>query len=141
MTELAFLPATALAAMVREGRIGCLELLDHMIARVERLDSRINAVVVRDFERARERARALDNGTIWQKGPLFGVPMTVKESFDVAGLPTTWGFEDYRQNVTTADALAVQRLKRAGAVVFGKTNVPVGLLDWQSYNPIHGATS
>jgi amidase len=141
MTALAFRSATELAAMVRQNRIGCLELLDHMIARVERLDARINAVVVRDFERARERARALDNSGAQDKGPLFGVPMTVKESYDVAGLPTTWGFEEYRQNVAREDALAVQRFKRAGAVVFGKTNVPVSLMDWQSYNPIYGTTS
>jgi amidase len=67
--------------------------------------------------------------------------MTVKESFDVAGLPTTWGFTEQRDNIATEDALAVARFKRAGAVVFGKTNVPVALGDWQSYNPIYGATS
>ena len=67
--------------------------------------------------------------------------MTVKESYDVAGLPTTWGYEDRRDHVAASDALAVQRLEAAGAVVFGKTNVPVALADWQSYNPIYGATN
>ena len=122
-----FLPAWRLAELVRGGAIGCLELLDHYIARVERLDSRTNAVVVRDFDRARERARALDRQRRDGRAtPLFGVPMTVKESFNLAGLPTTWGYEQQRNSAAHEDALAVQRLTAAGAVVFGKTNVPVG---------------
>ena len=142
MMDPTFLPAWRLAELVRTGAVGCLELLDHYIARVERLDDRTNAVVVRDFDRARDRARALDRQR--QDGratPLFGVPMTVKESFNVAGLRSTWGHQEYRSSVATEDALAVQRLTAAGAVVFGKTNVPVGLADWQSYNPIYGATA
>jgi amidase len=135
-----FLPAWRLAELTTSGEIGCLELLDHYIARVERLNDRINAVVVRDLERARTRARALDSSGR-NKGPLFGVPMTVKESFDLIGLPTTWGHEDRTPHRAEADALAVQRLEQAGAVVFGKTNVPVSLADWQSYNPVYGSTS
>lgn len=140
MTEPSFLSATRLAEMVRSRRIGCVELLDHCIARVERLDGPINAVVVRDFDRARSRARELDQATD-RDAPLFGVPITVKESFDVAGLPTTRGHlvnRDHRAGVTS---LAVRRLQDAGAVVFGKTNVPVDLADWQSYNPVYGATA
>ena len=67
--------------------------------------------------------------------------MTVKESFDLAGLPTTWGHEDRKSHRAETDALAVQRLENAGAVVFGKTNVPVSLADWQSYNPVYGTTN
>ncbi len=143
MTELVFSSARSLAALVRRGRIGCLELLDHTIERVERLDPRLNAIVVRDFERARKRAKALDRKRAKDdgSGPLYGVPMTTKESYDVAGLPTTWGFEDRREHRAAASALAVQRLEAAGAIVFGKTNVPVGLGDWQSYNPIYGTTN
>lgn len=142
MTELGFLPATKLAALVRRGSVGCVELLDHFIARVERLDPQLNAVVVRDFERARKAARALDRKhNKGAMGPLHGVPMTVKESFDLAGLPTTWGYADRRDHAAEADALPVQRLMAAGAVVFGKTNVPVGLADWQSYNPVYGTTN
>ncbi len=136
-----FLPAWRLVELTRAGKIGCVELLDHYIARVERLDARINAVVVRDFERARRRARALDQGGRGKDCPLFGVPMTVKESFDLVGLPTTWGYEERREHRAEQDALAVQRIEEAGAVVFGKTNVPVSLADWQSYNPVYGATS
>jgi amidase len=142
MTDPTFLPAWRLAELIRGGAFSCLELLDHCIARVERLDGRTNAVVVRDFDRARGRARLLDQQ---RKGgratPLFGVPMTVKESFNLEGKPTTWGYEQQRNSVAHEDALAVQRLTAAGAVVFGKTNVPVSLADWQSFNPVYGTTS
>ena len=74
-------------------------------------------------------------------GPLRGVPITLKESYDVAGLPTTWGMPGKETNVPTRDALAVERLKAAGAVVLGKTNVPKSLGDWQSYNAIYGTTN
>jgi amidase len=142
VTDPTFLPAWRLAELIRGGALSPLELLDHFIARVERLDDRTNAVVVRDFERARERARLLDRQRKEGRAvPLFGVPMTVKESFNRAGLPTTWGYEAPRNSAAAEDALAVQRLTEAGAVVFGKTNVPVSLADWQSYNPVYGATS
>ena len=140
MTDPTYLPAWRLAELTRSGALSCLELLDHYIARVERLDGRINAVVVRDFDRARERARALDSQSD-RSAPLFGVPMTIKESFDVAGLPTTWGVPDQRNSVATTNALAVDRLLDAGAVLFGKTNVPLLLADWQSYNAIYGTTN
>ena len=135
-----FLPATQLAALVRSGKIGALELLDHYIARTERLDTRINAVVVRDFERARTRAKHLDSQPD-KSAPLFGVPTTVKESFDVQGLPTTRGHPELKDQQVTISSIAIRRLEAAGAVIFGKTNVPVDLADWQSYNPVYGTTS
>jgi amidase len=138
--DLRFLPATKLAVMTRAREIGCLELVEHHIERIERSDLRINAVVVRDFERARVRARMLDQQTD-RSAPLFGVPMTIKESFNVAGLPTTWGLESQRDWIAPTNALAVDRLTQAGVVVLGKTNVPVLLADWQSYNPIYGTTN
>ena len=137
--DLAFASATTLAAKIRAREIGCLELLDHTIGRIGRLDGAVNAVVVRDFERARERARSLDDGT--PSGPLYGVPMTVKESFNVAGLPTTWGVPEQRGNIATTNAVVVDRLQDAGAVIFGKTNVPRMLADWQSYNGVYGRTN
>jgi amidase len=139
MIPIATASAGELADLVRRRQIGCLELLDAAIARVERLDGALNAVVVRDFDRARTHAKALDQGP--PTGPLHGVPMTVKESFDIAGLPTTWGFPDAARNIAQIDALAVSRLRAAGAVIYGKTNVPKGLADWQSYNAIYGATA
>ena len=138
--DLAFESAIRLAAMVRSGETTARDLLDHYIARVERLDGPINAVVVRDFERARARAAALDAGGD-RSAPLFGVPMTVKESFDVAGLPTTRGHLEARDHRAGTSSLAIRRLEAAGAVIFGKTNVPVDLADWQSYNPVYGSTS
>lgn len=142
MTDLAFRPAAELAAMLRDGAIGSLELTDHYIARIERLDGEINAVVVRDFARARDAARRADarRAAGEPMGALHGVPMTIKESYDVAGLPTTWGIPVFRDNVAARDAEVVARLKSAGAVFLGKTNVPVELADFQSYNPIYGVT-
>jgi amidase len=123
-------------------QISARELLDAAIARIEKLDGKINAVVVRDFDRARAGADAADAALArGERRPLLGLPMTVKEEFNVAGLPTTWGIEKFRNWRAPEDALAVQRLKAAGAVIIGKTNVPAGLADWQSYNPVYGTTN
>jgi amidase len=142
MNELAFLPAHELVQRIRRKQVSALELLDLCLARIQRLDPAIRAVPVLDAERARERARqadaALARGEVW--GPLHGVPITVKEAFNVAGLPTTWGYESLRDNRPEGDAVTVRRLKDAGAVIFGKTNVPVFLGDWQTFNPVYGTT-
>ena len=136
-----FLSAKRQAALIRRGAIGCRELLDHYIGRVERLDGRINAVVVRDFERARKRAAALDRDRAkGVTGKLHGVPMTIKESFDIAGLPTTWGNPVLRDHRAKAHSVTVARYMAAGAVFFGKTNVPLNLADWQSFNAVYGST-
>ncbi len=132
--------ALATAAAIRRGETTALAECDAAIARIEARDEAINAVVVRDFHRARAAARALDEAGADER-PLFGVSMTVKESFDVAGLPTTWGFAEHREHIPTQDAVAVQRLKAAGAVILGKTNVPVSLADLQSVNPVYGRTN
>ena len=140
--ELGFLDAGRLAGKIAAGEIGARELLEHFLARVERFNPKLNAIVVPDDARARARAdaadRALARGERW--GPLHGLPMTIKESFNVAGLPTTWGVPEWRDNIAGADALYVQRLQAAGAVIFGKTNVPWMLQDFQSYNEIYGTT-
>lgn len=142
MSDLAFLSAHELARRIRRKQVSALELLELYLDRIHRLGGPINAVVVLDAERARVRARAADEalarGEVW--GPLHGVPMTVKESLNIAGLPTTYGYTAYADNIASSDALTVQRLKAAGAVVFGKTNVPVSLADWQSFNPVYGTT-
>jgi amidase len=131
-----------LVAALRERRVSALELADRAITRIEALDSRINAVPVRDFERARAAARAADAALArGERGALLGVPVTVKESFNVAGLPTSWGDPRFRRFMPKEDALAVSRLKQAGAVILGKTNVPQWLSDWQSYNSVYGTTS
>src|SRR5690348_6727569 len=143
MSELAFRSATALTSAIRAREIGCRELLEHYLSRVERHNPALNAVIVRDLDRARQRAdeadAALARGENW--GALHGLPMTVKESFDVVGMPTTWGLAELKENLPAANALAVDRLLSAGAVIFGKTNVPVLLADSQSYNPVYGTTN
>jgi amidase len=133
--------AVATAKAIESGAISALEACDAAIARIERLDGLINAVVVRDFDRARTAAKALDAvRTRGGERPLLGVPMTVKESNDVAGLPTTWGMPAFKDLAVREDAVAVARLKAAGAVILGKTNAPVALADWQAVNPIYGRT-
>ena len=134
--------AGACARAVGEARISALELCEAAIARIEEQDDAINAVVVRDFERAREQARTVDAARArGERGLLMGVPMTVKESFNVAGLPTSWGLPPFKDFVPDEDAVAVQRLKAAGAVILGKTNVAAGLADWQCANPVYGRTA
>ncbi len=143
MLDVPFRSAKQLAADIRKKKIGCVELLDLYLARVEKYDPALNAIVVRDYDRARQRARAADRALskrqVW--GPLHGVPLTIKESYDVAGLPTTWGVPAYKNNVATKNAVVVDRLLEAGGVLFGKTNVPLYLADWQSFNAIYGTTN
>ncbi len=143
MLDIPFRSAKKLASMIRTKKIGCLELLDLYLERVNRYNPTINAVVVTDLEKARKRAKQADRALAKGKrlGPLHGVPMTIKESFDVAGLPTTWGVPGYKDNYPSKNALAVERFLDAGAVLFGKTNVPLYLADWQTFNDIYGTTS
>jgi len=131
-----------LAAALEARKISALELTDHVIARIEALDKKLNAVVVRDFDRGREAARSADAALArGERRPLLGIPMVVKESFDVAGLPTTWGVPAFKNFVPQEDAVMVARVKAASAVILGKTNVPLLLGDWQSYNDIYGTTN
>jgi len=137
----AVLTALQTVAAIRAGETSAVAETEAAIARIEAGDGPINAVVVRDFERARDQARAADERRAdGDPAPLLGLPMTVKESFDVAGLPTSWGFAEHAGHIAHADAVAVQRLKAAGAVILGKTNVPTGLIDLQSNNPVYGRT-
>ncbi|MEM7099681.1 MAG: amidase [Pseudomonadota bacterium] len=138
-----FSSAVELAHAIKRKEISSVELLDLYIDRVERYDPEINAVVVRDFDRARAAAKEADQALISGKdlGPLHGVPMTIKEAYDVEGLPTTWGVPDMAQNIATSDADSVTKLKNAGAIFFGKTNVPFSLADFQSFNDIYGTTN
>ena len=143
MTELAFQSAAELAQKIKNRDMSSREMTEYFFERVDRLNGDINAIVVQVRDRALERAdaadAALNQGEDW--GPLHGVPMTVKESYNLAGVPTTWGEPAWKDNVPDTDALAVQRLENTGAVVFGKTNVPLMLADFQSYNDVYGSTS
>jgi amidase len=143
MTEIAFNSAVDIAKLIKRGELSSREALELYLARVDKYNPALNAVIVLRADEARREAdladAAIKKGL--ETGPLHGVPMTVKESFDVTGLPTTWGVEKLRHNVATQDALAVRRLREAGAIIFGKTNVPFLLSDWQSYNSIYGTTN
>jgi amidase len=133
--------AAQIAAGLKKKTFSAAEICEASIARIEALDGDVNAVVVRDFERARAEARMADVAIArGENKPLNGIPVTVKESFDLRGHPTTWGFADFAEHRAREDALAVQRIKAAGAVVLGKTNVPPALSDWQSANPVYGVT-
>jgi amidase len=140
--SLCFESALHIAAQLRRGELSAVECLEYFRARVERLNPALNAIVVLDWERAYADARRADRALAQEQpiGQLHGVPMTIKESFDVAGLPTTWG-DRTLSGIAERDDAVVERLKAAGAVIFGKTNVPYRLLDFQSYNEIYGVTN
>lgn len=143
MSEFAFLSATDLASKIKNREISCEELLAYYLDRVDRYNDDLNAIVVDVREQALSEARAADaalvNGDAL--GPLHGVPMTIKESYNLAGTPTTWGSPDWQDNVPTEDAVPVKKMKEAGVIVFGKTNVPLMLADFQSYNDVYGTTN
>jgi amidase len=141
--ELPFKTAKELAAAIRKKKIGCVELLDLYRKRIEVHNPELNAIIATDFEGARKRAKAADKAVKAGKklGPLHGVPMTLKESYDIAGYPTTWGDPAFKDKVIEKNSLAAQRLIDAGVTLFGKTNVPLNLADWQSYNEVYGSTN
>lgn len=142
MTELHWRTATDLCAALVRRQISALELLEHHLARQERLGGSLNAVVATDEEGARARAReadaALARGESW--GSLHGLPMTIKDSYEVVGMPTTSGAPELAEHRPRRNADAVERLVGAGAVVWGKTNLPLYAGDFQSYNAVYGTT-
>jgi amidase len=141
-SQWSFKTATELSQALAAKKVSAVELAQDAIARIERHDGKINAICVRDFARALEAARAADTALArGEKKPLLGLPLTVKESYNIAGLPTTWGFPLQKDFVPPEGALSISRVKAAGGVILGKTNVPVGLGDWQSYNEIYGTTN
>jgi len=140
--EWSFQTAEELMAALRAGAVTSVELTDEAIARIERDDEVVNAICVPDFDRARAAAHSADQARArGEDRPLLGIPVTVKESYNMAGLPTTWGMPAFKDYVPAEDAVQVSRVKAAGAVVLGKTNVPLGLQDIQSFNEIYGTTT
>jgi amidase len=141
-SQWSFKSATELSAALAAKKVSAVELAQDAIGRIERHDGKINAICVRDFSRALDAARTADAARgRGETKPLLGIPLTVKESYNVAGLPTTWGFPPQKDFRPSEDALSISRVKEAGGVILGKTNVPVGLGDWQSYNDIYGTTN
>jgi amidase len=140
-SELVFASATDAALAIRRKTISSVELTQLLLDRIERYNPALNAIVtlLRDdaLKRAGEADAALADGTNW--GPLHGVPITIKDAFEIANVRTTAGA--FREHVPGKDSVAVGRLRGAGAVILGHTNVPVMLADFQSYNPIFGRTN
>ena len=141
--DVAYLPAHELSERIRTKQLSSLEATDYFIRRIEAKDADLNAVVVRDFDRARDDARERDRQLARgdSVGPLHGLPMTIKEQYHRAGLPTTFGYPELVRNVPTWDSDVASALQAAGAVLTGKTNVPLGGADFQSYNEVYGTTN
>jgi amidase len=135
--------ATELTSEIRHGKISSTDLLNIYLDRIKRYNHDINAVVALDIEGARARAaeadKALARGENW--GPLHGLPMTIKDVFEVVGMPATSGDPLLKDYIPKSNAIAVQRLIDAGAIIFGKTNVPYHAMDIQSYNEVYGTTN
>jgi amidase len=135
--------ATRLADAIRTKDLASRELLELYLARIERLNPLVNAVVTLDADRARAAARAADEALTRGEtaGPLHGLPVTVKDAIEVVGVRSTGGAVELRDHVPAADAPAVARLKAAGAIVFGKTNCPRWSADVETYNELFGTTN
>ena len=141
--DIIFASATTLAAAIRSRDLSALEALDACLARISEQNPVLNAVITMHADAARERARAADaalaRGESW--GPLHGVPFTLKDAHSTAGMRTTAGCEALEENIPSEDGTVAARLKHAGGILIGKTNVPPMLDDWQSCNTIFGRTS
>jgi amidase len=143
MTDLAFQPAADLTKLLRSRTVSSRELLELYLDRIHQHNGALNAVVTLDVERGQERAAEADAAAARDEwwGPLHGLPMTVKDTMETAGLRTTAGAKELRDHVPKRDAEAVARLRSAGAVVFGKTNAPKYAMDTQTHNEVFGTTN
>jgi len=141
--DLVFLTASTMAALVRRHKISSGELLTAHLEQIERHNHALNAIVTLDVDRARERAKladeALSRGEIW--GPLHGVPVTIKDALETAGLRTTAGFPPLKDYIPKEDATVVARLRAAGAIILGKTNMPTLAAGYYTDNPVFGMTN
>jgi len=127
MDELSYRSASECMALLRSRQVSSVNLVDACIARIEALNPELNAVVAKDYERARDKARASDAARAQGKdlGVLHGLPMTIKDSLETAGLVTTSGAPELRDHMPRQSAVAVQRVVDAGAIILGKTNLPI----------------
>jgi len=143
MTDLHLMSASELASLIRKRELSSLELLELYLKRIATHNGALNAVVTLDEERARKAARAADDELVQRgpRGPLHGLPITVKDAYETAGMRTTGGAKPWANHVPGQNAIAVQRLVDAGAFVIGKTNLPAYSGDMQSYNEIFGVTN
>ncbi len=143
MEDMAYRTATELVVAMSTGELSAREVLEHHLDRIERLNPTINAVVTMDVDAARQAADAADRAQAAGDplGPLHGLPMTVKDCIEVAGMTATAGAPELADYVPAADALAVGRLRAAGAIIVGKTNLPAWAGDCQTYNDVFGTTN
>ncbi len=141
--DLAYLAAVDVLDLLHERKISSREMLELYLERTQRLNPAINAIVTLDADNARRLAAAADEATAHGEswGPLHGLPVTVKDVFETAGLRTTCGDPALADHIPERDAVLVARLRRAGAVIFGKTNTPTQASDGQTFNPIFGTTN
>lgn len=140
--DILLLPATEIVSLLHKREISAQKLLGKVLDRIEKENPRLNAVVAMDAEAARKQAEQADkNLKEGEPRPLEGLVVTVKDSIDVAGLPTTSGSAAYKDRIARSDAASVARLRRAGVVFVGKTNVPILTGDFQSFNSLHGTTN
>jgi amidase len=141
--ELDFASALQAAEAIRKKQVSSVELTRHVFERIERYNPAINAFAYLLKEDALAQARKADEALARHEslGVFHGVPINVKESFSVAGHPCTWGIPAFKDSKAPRNAVVVDRLLGAGAVLTGATNVPVNLADWQSYNPMYGTTN
>src|SRR5215467_9674156 len=141
--DIVFSSTTQLATAIRAGHVSATEVLEAHLAQIDKHNPALNAIITMGAERAHERAReadeALARGEIW--GPLHGVPFTLKDAPATAGMRTTTGFPPLADYVPTVDSTVTARLKAAGGILVGKTNVAMMLADYQSNNPIFGRTN
>ena len=128
---------------IKQREVSSLEVLESFLAQVEKVNPTINAIIALDIERAKEKAKEADNKINLKSklGPLHGLPMTIKDAFEVEGIVSTGGNPAWKDNIPKRNAEAVQRLVDAGAIIFGKTNVPFLSSDLQSFNKIYGTTN
>jgi amidase len=141
--DIAFAPAHRLAAAIRDRTVSAVEVVEAQLARIARYNPKLNAIVTLDAEGARGRAVAADAATARgeSRGPLHGVPVTLKDGHETKGMRTVAGLEQCRDHVPATDGAVAARLKAAGAIVLGKTNVPPRLRDVQAANPVFGRTN
>lgn len=141
--DLTMLSAGAIAALVRERKVSALEVVNAHLDRIQQVNPRLNAVVTSRPDDARGDAERADAAVASGAplGPLHGVPMTIKDSFDTAGLRTTYGTKGRASFVPTADATVVARLKAAGAILLGKTNTPEFTWSFETDNLVFGRTN
>jgi len=141
--RIVFQPVTELAGALARREISSRELLEAYLENIEAVNPAVNAVVTLDADAALAAAGTADaaRASGVEVGPLHGVPMTIKDSIETAGIRTTSGSPDLAEHVPSRDADAVARLRAAGAIIFGKTNLPTLAMDWQSYNPLFGVTN